>query len=58
MKPDLRMCIWVCFKRYEIILDNHKINFNMEDENNYLGEYHIFNTKKINLKNKKYAFNY
>ncbi len=55
-KPDLRMCIWVCFKRCKIILDDHKINLNMDDENNYLDEYLTEN--KFKLKRKKYSFNY
>ena len=55
-RPDLRMCIWVCFQRYFVILNNNKINLNMEDENNYLNEY--LTLKKLNLKSKKYLFNY
>jgi hypothetical protein len=31
-------------------------DLNMEDENNYLDEYFKFN--KLNLKSKKYSFNY
>ena len=55
-KPDLRMCIWICFKRCKIILNDYKINLNMEDENNYLDEY--LTLRKLNLKSKKYSFNY
>ena len=53
---DLRMCIWVCFQRCKLILDFYKINLNMEDENIYLDEY--LTLKKLNLKSKKYSFNY
>ncbi len=38
-KVDMRKCIWVCFQQYKLILDDYKINLNMEDENNYLDEY-------------------
>ncbi len=55
-RQDLRMCIWVCFQRYKLPLDDHKIYLNMEDENNYFDEYLTF--KKLNLKTKKYSFNY
>ena len=56
-KTDIRLCIWVLFQRYKLILLNdYKINLNMEDENNYLDEY--FTLKKLNLKSKKYSFNY
>ena len=38
-KTDIRLCIWVLFQRYKLILNNdYKINLNMEDENNYLDE--------------------
>ncbi len=30
-KVDIRMCIWVCFQRCKHILDDYKINLNMED---------------------------
>ena len=50
------MCIWVLFERYKLILNDYKINLNMEDENNYLHEYLTLN--KLNLKSKKYLFNY
>ena len=54
---DIRLCIWVLFQRYKLILLNdYKINLNMEDENNYLDEY--LTLKKLNLKSKKYSFNY
>ena len=55
-KPDIRMCIWVLFQRYKLILDDYKLFLNMEDENNYLDEY--LTKKKLNLKSKKYSFNY
>ena len=56
-KTDIRLCIWVLFQRYKLILLNdYKINLNMEDENNYLDEYLTLN--KLNLKSKKYLFNY
>ena len=56
-KTDIRLCIWICFQRYKLILNNdYKINLNMEDENNYLDEY--LTLKKLNLKSKKYSFNY
>ena len=48
-KTDIRLCIWICFQRYKLILLNdYKINLNMEDENNYLDEYLTVN--KLNLK--------
>ena len=55
-KTNLRMCIWVLFQRYKLILNDYKINLNMEDENNYLDEYLTLN--QFNLKSKKYSFNY
>ena len=55
-KPDLRMCIWVLVQRCKIILDDCKLNLNMEDENIFLDEY--FRLRKLNLKSKKYLFNY
>ena len=55
-KPDIRMCIWVLFQQCKIILDDCKLNFNMEDENNYLDEF--FRLRKLNLKSKKYSFDY
>ena len=55
-KTNLRMCIWVLFQRYKLILNDYKINLNMDDENNYLDEYLTLN--KLNLKSKKYLFNY
>ncbi len=42
-KVDMRMCIWVCFQRCKLILDDYKLNLNMEDENNNLDEYLIEN---------------
>ncbi len=38
-KVDIRMCIWVCFQLYKLILDDYNLILNMEDENNYLDEY-------------------
>jgi len=54
---DLRMCVWVFFQRLKFMLeDDFEYNLNIEDENNYLDEY--FKLNKINLKSKKYSFNY
>ena len=53
---NLRICIWVFFQRYKMILNDYKLNINMEDENNYLDEY--FKLNKLNLKKKNYSFNY
>ncbi len=50
------MCIWVAFQRSKIVLDYREIYLNMEDENNFLDEYLTLN--KLNLKRKKYTFNY
>ena len=57
-KPDLRMCIWICFHRYFVILNNYfdirnnnKIDLNIDDENNFLNEY--LTIKKLNLKTVK-----
>ena len=47
-KPDLRLCIWICLQRFKIILNDKKINLNIDDENNYLNEY--LTLKKLNLK--------
>jgi hypothetical protein len=55
-KPDLRMCIWVLFQRCKNIRNDCKLNLNLEDDNNYLDEY--FRLRKLNLKSKKYSFNY
>jgi hypothetical protein len=55
-KVDIRMCICVCFQRYKFIFDDYKVNLNIEDESNYLDEY--LTEKKLNLKTKKYSFNY
>ena len=55
-KKDIRMCIWVGFQRCKIVLDYREIYSNMEDDNNYLDEY--LTLKKLNLKRKKYSFNY
>ena len=49
------MCIWLCFHRYFVILNNNKIDLNMEDENNYLDEY--FRLRKLNLKTKNQSLN-
>ncbi len=53
---NTRMCMWVCFQRGKIILYDYKINLNIEDENNYLDEY--FRLRKLNLKSKKFLFDY
>ncbi len=45
---DLRMCIWLCLRRFKFILNDKKINLNIDDENNYLNEYLTLN--KLNLK--------
>jgi hypothetical protein len=50
------MCIWVFFQRCKIVLKMHQIYLNMEDENYYFDEY--LTLKNLNLKNKKYLFNY
>jgi hypothetical protein len=55
-KVDIRMCIGVCFQQYKLILDDYKLNLNMEDENNYFDEY--LSKNKLNLKTKKYSLNY
>jgi hypothetical protein len=55
-KEDSRMCIWIGFQRCEIVLKFNEIYLNMEDEYNYLNEYLTF--EKVNLKSKKYSFNY
>ena len=50
------MCIWVCIKRCKLILEDYKLSLNTDDENNYFEEY--LTLKKLNLKRKKYSFNY
>jgi hypothetical protein len=55
-REDIRMCFWVGFQRCKIVLDYREIYLNMEDENNYFDEY--LTLKKLNLKSKKYSFNY
>ena len=50
------MCIWVLFQRYKLILNDYKINLNIDDEKKYLDEYFIL--RKLNLKTKNYSFNY
>jgi hypothetical protein len=35
----VRMCVWVCFKRCKLILDDHKIILDMDDEKNIFEEY-------------------
>ncbi len=52
---NLRMCIWVFFQRLNLLLEDD-YDLNMEDENDSLDEY--FTLKKLNLKSKKYLFNY
>ena len=49
------MCIWVCFKRCNFILDDYKLIINIEDEDNFFEEY--LTLKKLNLKT-KYSFEY
>ncbi len=44
------MCVWVCFQRCNLILDDYKLNLNMEDENIYLDEY--LTLKKIKFEKK------
>ena len=55
-KPILRMCVWIFFQRYKLILNDYKINLNIDDEKKYLDEYFIL--RKLNLKTKNYSFNY
>ncbi len=55
-KPNLRLCVWIFFQRCKMILDDCKLNLNLDDENNYLDEYLTLN--KLNLKTKKCSFNY
>ncbi len=55
-REDNGMCIWVGFQRCKIVLDYREIYLNMEDENNNLNEYLTLN--KLNLKRKKYSFNF
>ena len=55
-KPNLRMCVWICFQRFKLVLDNYRLVLDMDDENNYLDEY--LTLKKLNLKRKNYSFNY
>ena len=50
-KPDLRLCIWIYLQRYKFILNDNKINLNIDDENNFLNEY--LTLKKLNLKTVK-----
>ena len=50
------MCFLVGFQRCKIVLDFREICLNMEDENNYFDEY--LTLKKLNLKKKKFSFNY
>jgi hypothetical protein len=35
-KEEIRMCIWIGFKRCKIVLNFHEIYLNMEDESNYI----------------------
>ena len=55
-KRNLRMCIWIFFQRYKLILNDYKINLDMEDEKNYLDEY--FRLRKLNLKRNNYKIIY
>ena len=52
---NLRMRIWILFQRLKLLLEDD-YDLNMEDENNCFDEY--FTLKKLNLKSKKYLFNY
>ncbi len=54
-KDNIRMCIWVCFKRCNFILENYKLTIDIDDENNFFEEYLLL--KKLNLKT-KYSFEY
>ena len=54
-KDNIRMCIWVCFKRCNFILDDYKIILDMDDEIDFFEEY--LTLKKLNLKH-KYSFKY
>ena len=54
-KDNIRMCIWVCFKRCNFILDDYKIILDMDDEIDFFEEY--LTLKKLNLKT-KYSFEY
>ena len=55
-KPDLRICIWIFFQRYKLILYDYKLNINMEDGHKYLNEY--FRLRKLNLKRNNYKIIY
>ena len=54
-KDNIRMCIWVCFKRCNFILDDYKLIIDIDDEDNFFEEY--LTLKKLNLKT-KYSFKY
>ena len=54
-KDNIRMCIWVCFKRCNFILDDYKLIIDSDDEDNFFEEY--LKLKKLNLKH-KYSFEY
>ena len=54
-KDNIRMCIWVCFKRCNFILEDYKLIIDIEDEDNFFEEY--LSLKKLNLKH-KYSFEY
>jgi hypothetical protein len=49
---DKRMYIWVIFQLCKVVLGWYEIYLNMEDLDEYL------TSKKLNLKRKKYSFNY
>ena len=38
-KDNIRMCIWVCFKRCNFILDDYKLIIDSDDEDNFFEEY-------------------
>ena len=54
-KDNIRMCIWVCFKRCNFILEDYKLIIDIDDEDNFFEEY--LSLKKLNLKH-KYSFEY
>ena len=55
-KPDLIMCVYISLQRTKYVCERYKIPLDMEDENIFLDEY--LTKKKLNLKSKKYSFDY
>ncbi len=53
---ERRMCFCILLKRNRMIFNYLKVKLNIEDENKYFDEY--LTSKKLNLKTKKYSFNY